>query len=302
MQSPTSKGVFRLTNLKVSILVFFSVSALWFVIRLAISQFEEIHTVGATDRLNSNHRSAIENVDLWMNREIQHARALAANPAINSAARELLETPRSPSELNTADAQKNLRDMLGWQVGLSEFEGYFIIDRDGFNIASSRTVNTGTQSHLSNISGFFENIWAGEAAFSGPVESDAPIQTLSGDLCDEHLNYFFGAPLHDTNGNVIAAFVIRINPKNSFYPMLAAHAFYQTGETYLVDRTGNLASPSRFDLINSLKGECQSLGNYFGKPVSPPTEEASKQLTVSAESSLKGYPGISFLPTPITGG
>ena len=278
-------------------LIFALVSLIWVGTGLIIYSSKSTHKEESLALITSINSAAQSNVTAWFQQEERTLLALAENATIVDATIDLLNTPKTTEALNNAPAQEKLREIMGWQTGYSEFEGYFLIDLNNVSLASSRASNTGIPNFLADIPGFLDRAWSGEVAFSGLVHTDIPISAVTGEVCVEHYNLFFAAPVRDQAGDIIAVVTSRVNPQKVLYPILAAHSFSKTGETYLVSAEGKLISPSRFDLINSLNASCQNLGTHFHTTASP-TNDASTALTKSVLNMLTGEAGSSYKPYP----
>lgn len=291
------KVFIKLSARGIGLLILALVALIWVGTGLIIYSSKETHKAETLELLTAINSAAQSNVTAWFQQEERTLQAIADNATIVEATQELLNTPITPESLNNAPAQEKLREILGWQTGYSEFEGYFLIDRNNLSLASSRATNVGTPNFLVDIPGFLDRAWAGEVSYSGLVHTDVPISAVTGEVCVEHYNLFFAAPVRDKTGEVVALVTSRVNPQKVLYPILAAHTFGKTGETYLVSAEGDLISPSRFDLINALNATCQTLGKHFDTTVSP-TGPASKTLTKSVSNMLSGETGVSFDPYP----
>lgn len=295
--SVPEKVLIKLSARGIGLLILALVALIWLGTGLIIYTSKATHKDESLALLTAINGAAQSNVTAWFQQEERTLQAIAENATIVEATQELLNTPKTPEALNDTPAQVKLREIMGWQTGYSEFEGYFLIDRNNLTLASARELNTGTPNFLADIPGFLDHAWSGEVSYSGLVHTDVPISAVTGEVCVEHYNLFFAAPVRDKTGEVVAVITSRVNPQKVLYPILAAHSFAQTGETYLVSAEGNLISPSRFDLINALNASCQTLGKHFHTTVSPKTAHSSA-LTKSVSNMLSGETGASFDPYP----
>lgn len=231
----------------------------------------------------------------------------AQHPFLVYAAQQLLTVPVDPDSLNSAEMQTRMRNGMGMLVGAGDFEGYFIINRDGMSLASSRENNTGTRNLLADVPGFLDKIWAGETVLSPLLKTDVPLGADLDGNCTKRLNFFVGAPIIERqSGRVLAAFTIRLNPAASLFPLLIAHSFSDTSETYLVDKDGKLVSPSRFAETVGLVGPCAANDNYLNKRLLDPnasTEKFTKAVTgtLAKQSGYSDIPYADYRGVPVIG-
>ncbi|MDH5757938.1 MAG: ATP-binding protein [Gemmatimonadota bacterium] len=171
----------------------------------------------------------------------------ATFPAVVEATRELLDTSRSPEELSTHPAQTSLRDLLLPTLEATGYQGYFLVDVDGVNLASSRDANIGVTTLLRSRPGFLEKVWSGQTAVSMPQPSDVPLPGPDGVLRSGYPTLFVGAPVRSESGEIVAAFAFRLDFDRDFDDLLRRGDVGRSGETYAVDGEGRLLGASRFE-------------------------------------------------------
>ena len=140
-------------------LIFALVSLIWVGTGLIIYSSKSTHKEESLALITSINSAAQSNVTAWFQQEERTLLALAENATIVDATIDLLNTPKTTEALNNAPAQEKLREIMGWQTGYSEFEGYFLIDLNNVSLASSRASNTGIPNFLADIPGFLDRAW-----------------------------------------------------------------------------------------------------------------------------------------------
>lgn len=158
-------------------------------------------------------------IDEWLELNKEVTAQYADSSFIRSATKALILAKMRKLPL----PQKEIR---GWYRGVAKkhnYLGYFIIDRQGVNLSSSRDTNLNTPSLLKNQHGLLEAVFAGGSMNSMPLKTDVPIQ-LNGEMRSDVYSIFSVAPVVDEKGVVIGAFAFRINPdaKLSYFLGLAS--------------------------------------------------------------------------------
>ena len=118
----------------------------------------------------------------WSGAQKITVQAWAQNPAVNSLSTDLLSIGTQAEALIFAPAQQKLKSFFEPVTEAAAFEGYFIVNRDNINIASSRSENIGIENILSDRDRFLDRAWSGETIISPPLISDVPLPDLSGRL------------------------------------------------------------------------------------------------------------------------
>ena len=186
-------------------------------------------------------------IKAWLEEHQNNARLWANRPVVQQAAESLLALPHKRKALISAHEQRDVRELLVPVMKVKGYLGYFIIDRDQINLASSRDQNLGMPNPLASQERFFQRIWAGETAVSAPIKSDVPLPDAQNILRAELPTMFVGAPILDAAEHVIAAFAFRLDPTVALTRIMQLGRLGSTGETYAFDARGRLISDSRFD-------------------------------------------------------
>ncbi|MDH5592411.1 MAG: ATP-binding protein, partial [Gammaproteobacteria bacterium] len=171
----------------------------------------------------------------------------ASNSQIQQIVQRLIQSDHSKDVLIASKDQKLLRDLFLPYFNLSGFKGYFIISKDGVNLASSRDVNIGQKNLLLSQKGFLEKVWNGSSLISLPIVSDVPLTDVHGHVRDDLASIFTATPIQDTSGHTIAILAFRIDPDEGFKEIFSRSHFGISGESYAVNQQGVLLTDSRFN-------------------------------------------------------
>ncbi len=215
---------------------------------LANSRLVEQEGARQATELKAVLATAHQALRAWRHDKIALVSALAASPEVVQAARELCKVNRDRDDLLTSPAQAILRDYLRPVLQQVDYQGYFIVDPTPTSLASSHDSNVGTPNPISQQKTFVNRVLSGEPAVSLPMHSDVPLPNEQGNLCENEPTMFSGAPIYDARGDVIAAFLLRIDPTGGFSGILQRARIGESGETYAFDRDARLLTNSRFDV------------------------------------------------------
>lgn len=191
--------------------------------------------------------STSEAVVYWITAQKTTAEAWAKNSTISQIADELLQVSPDRSTLSHNAHQDALRRFFHPIAASPAYEGYFIVDKNNINIASSRDVNLGEINLLTRVPGVLESAWQGQMIISPPLMSDVPLPDKMNNPRPGRVTMFVVAPLRDEQERVKALLLLRLNPLHTFTSIFAPGRLGETGETYAINQTGYLVSESRFD-------------------------------------------------------
>ena len=180
--------------------------------------------------------------------EQSHVATWAATDQIVLAAQALLRQQDSRQNLVASPVQVTLRTWFEPLRVVRGYQGFFIISREGFNLASSRDVNIAEPSDLfQHHLNFPERIWQGSTVLSEPHHAHVALYTTTGKLAKGLITMFVGAPIIDKSGQVIAALVFRLDPHIDLSPILSQARIGESGDTYAFIREGEIITKSRFE-------------------------------------------------------
>jgi diguanylate cyclase (GGDEF)-like protein len=116
---------------------------------------------------------------------------------------------------------------------------------------------------------------------------------------------FVGSPVRNENGEIIAVFVLRMDPYIHFIRITQLGRIGQSGETYAFDKQGRLISESRFDqklrrigLVKPggrgiLQIRIEDPGGALMEGFASRPSEGKRDLTLMAKSAVAGRSGFS---------
>jgi PAS domain S-box-containing protein len=245
--------------------------------------------------LESNLNTILTNTDErlnnWVTQEQFSLEQIASNPALLIETEKLLEVEKSNAVLVASQELKNVREILKQSSKLLGL-GYFIINRAGTSIASSRDSNIGSTNLIAiQRTGLLEEVFKGKSIFIPSVNSDIADVSHNSSL-------FFAVPIKNKANDVVAVLTKRLNPANKFSQVLHYSRVGESGETYAFDKNGTLLSESRFedDLrnIGLINNEQSSLMNIQIRDpginllqTKQPIQSEKLPLTLMAESAIK---------------
>lgn len=174
----------------------------------------------------------------WRRNLFATTKIWAESKSVNKITKDLLKTKKS--HLTFSHAQKNLRVKLTNIIKTHGYKGYFIVDRSYTNIASSRDSNIGKKNLLYKQKDFFYNIWNDKQTISKLIKSDVKINNTI------QVSLFSGSAIKNDEGEIVAAFLFRIDPSKDYSTILQRGRIGESGETYAITDDGILASESRF--------------------------------------------------------
>lgn len=240
--TPSKKAFTKRSLLIYVLLLVISISSVWVLnliegaVKADIEKSLQLSLRSAHENLNAQYENYKNAVQLW-----------ADNPEIKSMVKDLSTQPTQPESLISARSQRTLRARLNPRFITTEYQGFFVIGKDNINLASSRNLNVGNVNLLTQQEGFLEKIWAGETRVSLPLSSDVALADIHGNLVKNPSTMFVASPIKNTQGQVIAILMLRLDPKVVFGSVFGHARFGTSGEIYAFNKAGLLLSESRFD-------------------------------------------------------
>jgi serine/threonine protein kinase len=234
-------------------------------------------------------------LDLWLKTQENSAADAAAEPFVQEAARELLESHKSirtAAALINAPAQARVHEHMKSSFSRRGYIGCLIVGRDGTVLASFREELIGKNAKdLWPERDFVDIPLSGKPFVSRPMPSAALLPDKQGRLRSGVPTMFAAAPIRLGESTVDAVLLLRIPPEADFTRILNVARLGESGETYAIDRSGRMLSSSRFT------EQIKQLG------LIPNTEDADSLLTLQVRD-----PGVdltqgerpSLEPKPLT--
>jgi|GEM_PF-765959 len=264
------------------------------------STIEKQYRATISNTLSTILDDVTANVLLWHRERRDDARIWAGHPDLIAYAKALLALRNNRDSLIKSPSQEKLRKLLKPVLEARGYQGFFIISPESVNLASTRDANIGTKTLLSSQSYFIETLLLGNTAVSLPQLSDVPLPDETGKLVKERPTMFVGAPILNTDGDVLALLSFRIDPNRVFNKIIERGRVGDTGETYAFNRDGLLLTHIRFESqlwdVGVIKPDQDSVlrvyirdpgGNYlqgFRSNIDP----TLLPLTVMADSAISG--------------
>lgn len=197
-----------------------------------------------TSVLHTTHTS----ITNWSTANLKHAHQVTHNSAVITEVKELLKLTNDEKALKTSPSLSNLRKLFDHYIEDNNYLGFFIVSpENNINIASMRNNNIGIENLLSGKKNYLENIFNGQSQLILPIKTDVPLVDKRGNLSKKEPTMFLGVPIKNEKDNVIAAFLVRVNPAINFTNITEIARRGETGESYLFNKNGLLLTESRFD-------------------------------------------------------
>jgi diguanylate cyclase (GGDEF)-like protein len=283
-----------------------------FLITVIIVAWSALERIEAQSRTNSSEtlRTVLETTQealyIWVEQRRRDVLELASLPVVRELTQALLSEPRTGTALIASLHLEKLRDFMRPRLNKYSDKGFFIISPDMTNIASMRNENLGEQNLIyQQRPEDMERLFQGHVTFVPTIKSDVPLRDSQGRLVEEMPTIFVGSPVRNENGEIIAVFVLRMDPYIHFIRITQLGRIGQSGETYAFDKQGRLISESRFDqklrrigLVKPggrgiLQIRIEDPGGALMEGFASRPSEGKRDLTLMAKSAVAGRSGFS---------
>ncbi len=197
-------------------------------------------------------------LESWLRVQETNAGAIANSQRVRELVLQLLEASSSPvaaddtaasppvnPSAETQPLMTSLSRELGPDMSVHDFISYFVANRQQI-VASSNPELQG-RPIPAQYESFVYKAMEGQATVSPPFPSIASLKDEYGHVKTGVPTMFVLVPIRDASFQVVAVLGLRIRPEREFTRILLLGRLGETGETYAVDRQGNLLSNSRFD-------------------------------------------------------
>lgn len=254
--------------------------------------------------LQSVLKTTDENMVGWAAERLSDLDLLISRPDLVNMIIELNELPPQKEALIKSEALNKLRDILRPFLLNHQHLGFFVINQDRISIGSMRDSNLGSVNLLDTKGDYLDRILAGEPQLILPIQSDVPLPDITSRLSRNTPTMFVGTPVYNSNGEVISAFTIRINPSLQFTRITQIPRSGNTGDSYAFNRDGVLITECRFDdqlrrinLIGPdergiLTFDLRDPGGNMLEGYIPRKERKTLPFTKGVQSALAGNSGI----------
>jgi signal transduction histidine kinase/CheY-like chemotaxis protein len=217
--------------------------------------------------LTTTHRS----LQFWMNQRQLAIETTAASPAVRTATRSLLSSPRTPEVLRATPALNGLRAFLDSLLERPAALGFVLIAPDRITIASSQNENIGTRHFLADARGsILDRAFKGETLLIPPMRSESAPGSPA---------MFIATPVRDENNAVMAVLGFSLDPAE-LSRITELGQMLETGRTYAVDKEGVL--------VTNIRDQAKMLELKIQEP-------GGTTLTTMAQSVIAGGSGSNLL-------
>lgn len=258
-------------------------------------------------------------LESWLRVQETNAGAMANSQSVRALILQMLEGSTSspiPDEVaqSAAPAPKLVENYpqlvtalareLGPAMSAHEFISFFVADRQRVVAASNQEVQ-GTPIPAA-FEPFIVKAMEGQSVVSPPFPSISSLKDEYGHVKTGVPTMFVLVPVRDASFQIVAVLGMRIRPEREFTRILLLGRLGESGETYAVDRQGNLLSNSRFDdelillgllpdVENShslLNLSARDPGGNMHEGFRPKVRRAELSLTKAAAEVTQGHSGI----------
>ncbi|MDH5736235.1 MAG: PAS domain S-box protein, partial [Gammaproteobacteria bacterium] len=210
----------------------------------------------------------------------------------------------SRDELLRHPLQKQIRQYFVEPLERHHDLGMFIISRNYINLVSMHDSNVGDSNLIRQYRPeLLEKSFQGEFQVIPPVPSDIMLENEEGKLIEAYHTMFLSAPIRSKSGKIIAVLAVRVQLPNE---LTEISRFGKSGEVYLFDSAGRLATKSRFvnqirelGLIDNDKYEIYNLklldpGTDLTEGEKPVQKRSEQPLVYMAKQAIQGNSGFSL--------
>ncbi|TKB47920.1 PAS domain S-box protein [Thalassotalea mangrovi] len=185
--------------------------------------------------------------------------------------------------------------------------GFFVISKDYINYATLRNENLGQENIIyKQRPEYLNRVFQGQTVLIPPMLSDVPLHKEQRGAGSHNTTMFVAAPIFNSEGDIIAALALRLDPFKELLSITQIGYLGSTGETYLIDSRATLVSNSRFEKqLADLNVIQQGQASILNLKVLDPGRELSKSQpfdmlnddllpTYSAQQALQKQQGYSI--------
>jgi len=293
-----------LVNLSISgIFIITTVLITW----VALTKIEQQTKLNSKEALQTVLEATQGALNIWISQRKYDIQKLTSLPEIRELTKALLKEPIDSASLIASPHQTKLRHFMSQRLHELSDRGFFVINPDMINIASTRNDNLGIKNliHLQRPE-YMKRLLQGETVFIPTIKSDVPLNNKQGHLTSDVHTIFIGSPVRDAYGKVIAIFVIRMDPFIHFIRITQIGRLGKTGETYAFDKQAYLLTESRFDkqlgririIEPDKKGiltiRIENPGENLLSDLDSNKVLPKKKLTLMAHSAIAGHTGYNI--------
>jgi len=220
--------------------VIFSLVGLW-----VRDRVEDTTRAELAARLKTVLQANINALRLWFTEREYDAQSFASDMRIQAAIAELAALARAsnatPEVLTNSMAARALQAQLQPLVEAQDYLAYVVVSPDKQILAATPPQSVGGRAPRS-YDLFLKTALEGQVAASRPFARQASLgQRIEGPTM------FVAAPVHATNGAVVAVLCLRMKPEKEFTSIFSLARIGETGESFAFDRRGYMLTATRVD-------------------------------------------------------
>ncbi|WP_019027612.1 hybrid sensor histidine kinase/response regulator [Colwellia piezophila] len=186
---------------------------------------------------------------------------LAANDtSVRQQTLQLIKADKDKEQQQFLTAQNNLKELFSNAIAHREYVGFSIISpqmkilSSNYNKKNHWTIDLEKKVNLLSLT------------FKGQPQFHFPPYKYNGlinqnDQVTKNTTLLVSSPIYDDDNNIVAAMVLTYDPSSTLMPLLKQAQTGTSGETYLINKSGEMLNPSRFISSKFDKG-ASSNNNY----------------------------------------
>ncbi|EPR66043.1 two-component system sensor histidine kinase [Cyclobacterium qasimii M12-11B] len=192
------------------------------------------------------NKSSHEALKQWVRFRQNTIKGLSKNNFLVQNTSEILLLEQDSASLISSPITSDLREFFQPILSTNEDLGVFLIAPNYVSVFSMRNANTGSLNLMAKENKYLLDkvLLDGETVLIPPIKSDV---ALDSKYSDEKWHTMFLVTPIINQGNIIAAFSIRLDTKKDFSRILELGRIGETGESYGFNRFGKTVTTSRFE-------------------------------------------------------
>ncbi len=256
-------------------------------------------------------------LDIWIRNERELAQFWADDPEVRDQIEQLRRIGLSSPEPNAALLESQhlgaIRRVLRPGTVAQDVRGFIVVESSGLVLASAHDDTVIGHRPPPEVLAPLAGVLRGDVPFLRTVRKESLFPDLDGrppeaPLGALALNPLLGiaAPVRDSDGNIVAILILKIDPDQDFTRILTVARIGETGETYAFDHRGYMISESRFEKDLEEAGvlpvaaspdirygmQLKDPGGNLMKGFRPQVPAGALPLTRMAASAVAGENGI----------
>jgi hypothetical protein len=285
----------RVIAISITLLAIFVAAVFWILARIEAQVNTRVES--SLQAVLSTTDKALEN---WVEQSKIDVAVLAETDGFPEYVEAQLRVLRNRQSLLASSALRDIRSLLAPGMKGYQFPGLVVIAPDGVQIAAALDQAVGIRDIADHNHDVFGDAMAGKTALGLPRRSALFVDKTT------HREYpvmTVAAPIRNSKGEIVAALVLRLDPRRDFTRAAALGHLDATGETYAFDLNGRMLTQSRFENQLRERGVILSDADILNVEVRDPgtnTMEGLKSeiplhqqpLTKAAQSAIQGHSGM----------